>query len=220
MEAEAEHDFTATADDELSFTKGCILKVLNKDEDPHWFRAELEGKEGFIPANYIKMRPHSWYYGRISRKDSEALLLKQRQDGAFLVRESESCPGEFSLSVRFKDAVQHFRVLRDSQGKYFLWCAKFNSLNELIEHHKTASVSRTHTISLKEMIADGSEGTKTTLVQALFDFEPQGEDELEFKRNDIITVLDKSDPNWWEGMLNNQRGMFPSTYVCPYTNSK
>ena len=53
--------------------------------------------------------------------------------------------------------------------------------------HRTASVSRTHTIVLKEIAADGNEGTKTTLVQALFDFEPQGEDELEFKRNDIIT---------------------------------
>jgi growth factor receptor-binding protein 2 len=51
MEAEAEHDFTATADDELSFHKGNILKVLNKDEDPHWHRAELDGKEGVIHLN-------------------------------------------------------------------------------------------------------------------------------------------------------------------------
>ena len=29
MEAEAKHDFQATADDELSFSKGCILKVRN-----------------------------------------------------------------------------------------------------------------------------------------------------------------------------------------------
>jgi len=35
-------------------------------------------------------------------------------DGAFLVRDSESTPGDFSLSVRFDNTVEHYRVLRDS----------------------------------------------------------------------------------------------------------
>lgn len=35
----------------------------------------------------------------------------------------------------------------------------------------------------------------------------------------ITTVLDKSDENWWEGSLNGRTGMFPATYVCPYSNS-
>ena len=38
MEAIAKHDFNATAEDELSFKKHQILKVLN--------RAELNGREG------------------------------------------------------------------------------------------------------------------------------------------------------------------------------
>ena len=52
--------------------------------------------------------------------------------------------GGFSLSVRVRNHtgihVQHFKVLRDDVGKYFLWVVKFNSLNELINYHKTASV--------------------------------------------------------------------------------
>ena len=40
-------------------------------------------------------------------------------DGAFLVRDSESTPGDFSLSVRFDNSVEHYRVLRDA-GKFFL----------------------------------------------------------------------------------------------------
>lgn len=44
---------------------------------------------------------HSWYLGNITRNDAEALLLKDgNPDGAFLVRMSESTPGEFSISVR------------------------------------------------------------------------------------------------------------------------
>ena len=62
MEAIAKHDFNATADDELSFRKHQILKVLNKEDDMNWFRAELDGREGLIPSNYIKMKPHLWYY--------------------------------------------------------------------------------------------------------------------------------------------------------------
>ncbi|KFD57404.1 hypothetical protein M514_01507 [Trichuris suis] len=202
MEAEAEHDFQATASDELSFKKGNILKVLNKDEDPNWYKAELGGKEGYVPSNYIKMRDHRWYYGRICRANAEVLLKKQSHDGAFLIRESESCPGDFSLS--------HFKVLRDGSGKYFLWVVKFESLNELVNYHRSASVSRTSSILLRDIEPE------TSLVQAMFDFTPQEPGELEFKRGDIISATDKSDENWWEGMLNGKKGMFPATYVCPY----
>ena len=46
MEAIAKHDFNATAEDELSFRKHSILKVLNKEDDMNWYRAELDGQEG------------------------------------------------------------------------------------------------------------------------------------------------------------------------------
>ena len=74
MEAVAKHDFNATADDELSFRKSQILKVLNKEDDMNWYRAELDGQEGLIPSNYIEMKSHNWYYGRITRADAEKLL--------------------------------------------------------------------------------------------------------------------------------------------------
>lgn len=44
--------------------------------------------------------PGRWYAGRISRHVAEELLLKRRYVGAFLIRESESAPGEFSISVK------------------------------------------------------------------------------------------------------------------------
>ena len=47
--------------------------------------------------------------------------------------------------------MQHFKVLRDGAGKYFLWVVKFNSLNQLVEYHRAASVSRSQTIYLKDM---------------------------------------------------------------------
>lgn len=48
--------------------------------------------------------------------------------------------------------VQHFKVLRDAQGKFFLWVVKFNSLNELVDYHRTSSVSRSLDVKLKDMV--------------------------------------------------------------------
>ena len=66
MEAVAKHDFNATADDELSFRKTQVVKVLNKEDDMNWYRAELDGQEGTGQLLVIKFwklrewptRPH------------------------------------------------------------------------------------------------------------------------------------------------------------------
>ena len=41
-----------------------------------------------------------WFVNNLSRGEAESKLLKQPHDGAFLVRKSESSPGDFSLSVK------------------------------------------------------------------------------------------------------------------------
>ncbi|XP_028413322.1 growth factor receptor-bound protein 2-like [Dendronephthya gigantea] len=217
MEAAAKFTFRATADDELSFEKGSIVKVLNMDTDQHWYKAEQNGNVGYIPANYIEMKPHDWFHGKITRTKSEELLKQQTLDGAFLVRESESsqAQGDFSLSVRFNGAVQHFKVLRDGEGKYFLWVVKFLSLNELVEYHRTSSVSRTQQIFLRDLQTQTNDQAKAVFtVKALFDFKPQEENELEFKKGQIIQVVEKDDANWWRGRLENREGLFPSNYVA------
>lgn len=66
------------------------------------------------------------------------------------------------FSSRFQENIQHFKVLRDGAGKYFLWVVKFNSINELIEYHRMSSVNRGQTIVLKDM-ATNRVGTITPL---------------------------------------------------------
>lgn len=82
--------------------------------------------------------------------------------------------------------VQHFKVLRDSAGKFFLWVIKFNSLNELVDYHRTSSISRSSDIKLKDV------NLEVFLVQAVYDFKADEPNELDFKRLDIINVTDKS----------------------------
>uniref|UniRef100_A0A3Q3W069 GRB2 related adaptor protein b n=1 Tax=Mola mola TaxID=94237 RepID=A0A3Q3W069_MOLML len=99
MEAVALFSFTASEADEISFQKGDIIKVTEMDDDSCWVTAEIEGKRGYVPENYISLLPFPWFAGRVSRLEAEKRLCWQ-DPGVFLVRESESAPGEFSVSVR------------------------------------------------------------------------------------------------------------------------
>lgn len=40
-----------------------------------------------------------WYHGHLSGKEAEKLLMQKGRPGSFLVRESQSKPGDFVLSV-------------------------------------------------------------------------------------------------------------------------
>ncbi|XP_063711051.1 small G protein signaling modulator 3-like [Symsagittifera roscoffensis] len=49
--------------------------------------------------------------------------------------------------------------------------------------------------------------------KALLDFERHDDDELGFKRNDIITIISMKDEHCWVGELNGVRGWFPAKFV-------
>ncbi|KPP79087.1 GRB2-related adapter protein-like [Scleropages formosus] len=212
MEAVALYTFRATESDELSFQKGDILKITNMEDDPNWYTAELMGRRGFVPKNYINVRPHMWFAGRISRQVAEG-RLRHRECGAFLVRESESAPGEFSLSVSsYGDHVQHFKVLKNRAGQYFVWEEVFDSLNELVEYYKTTSIAKERTVFLRDR--ERSLG-RARHAHALFDFNPQHASQLRFLRGDVIDLLDCSDPHRWKGRCHSRVGYFPPEYVQP-----
>uniref|UniRef100_A0A1A7X3K0 Osteoclast-stimulating factor 1 n=1 Tax=Iconisemion striatum TaxID=60296 RepID=A0A1A7X3K0_9TELE len=151
MESRGKYDFTATADDELSFRKGDILKIICLEED--WCKAEMSGQEGFIPKNYIDLQHPGWFREDISRGAAEE-QLRNKPLGDFLIRGSQSSPGEFSISVKHENDVQHFKVMRDNKGQYFLWSEKFTSINKLVEFYKTTSISKTRQIFLNDGSAD------------------------------------------------------------------
>lgn len=59
------------------------------------------------------------------------------ESGSFLVRASESKPGDYSLSLRDGDNVKHYRIRSLDDGGYFIaHRARFASLVELVEHYR------------------------------------------------------------------------------------
>ncbi|XP_019765184.1 small G protein signaling modulator 3 homolog isoform X2 [Dendroctonus ponderosae] len=54
---------------------------------------------------------------------------------------------------------------------------------------------------------------KRRRAKALLDFERHDDDELGFRKNDIITVISQKDEHCWVGELNGLRGWFPAKFV-------
>ncbi|KAI4882672.1 hypothetical protein NFI96_008925, partial [Prochilodus magdalenae] len=54
----AMYDYKAANEDEMSFLKGQLINVLNKD-DSDWWKGELNGVTGLFPTNYVKMTTES-----------------------------------------------------------------------------------------------------------------------------------------------------------------
>ncbi|XP_037333242.2 GRB2-related adapter protein 2a [Pungitius pungitius] len=152
MEARGKYDFSATATDELSFRKGDTLKILSPQDD--WYRAEMGGQEGYVPQNYVEVQTPRWFQENASRSAAED-VLRSKGLGHFVIRGCQSSPGDFSISVKHESDVQHFKVMKDNKGQYFLWSEKFTSLNKLVDFYKSVSISKTREIFLLD---DGPDG--------------------------------------------------------------
>ncbi|XP_078613067.1 rho guanine nucleotide exchange factor 7-like isoform X19 [Branchiostoma floridae x Branchiostoma japonicum] len=71
-----------------------------------------------------------------------------------------------------------------------------------------------HVIVTQNTMADG----RQMIVKARYAFQGTDEDELSFKKGDIITITQVVEGGWWEGVLNGRVGWFPSNYVKEVKN--
>ena len=100
---------------------------------------------GYIPSNYIakfrSLESFKWYYGKVKRTEAERTLVNPiNEHGSYLIRDSESRNGEYSLSVRDGDRTKHYRIRRlDSGGYYIAKAVCFDTLPDLIQHYSLRS---------------------------------------------------------------------------------
>ncbi|CAB1330054.1 unnamed protein product [Coregonus sp. 'balchen'] len=145
------YDYESRTASDLSFRKGERLQIVNNTEGDWWLARSLTtGESGYIPSNYVapsdSIQAEEWYFGKITRRDSERLLLGlENRKGTFLVRESETTKGAYCLSVLDYDNtkglnVKHYKIRKlDSGGFYITSRTQFNNLQQLVAHyHKYA----------------------------------------------------------------------------------
>ncbi|KAF2755721.1 hypothetical protein EJ05DRAFT_503175 [Pseudovirgaria hyperparasitica] len=62
-------------------------------------------------------------------------------------------------------------------------------------------------------VPSGTTAATVSRVRALFDFQPSEPGELQFRKGDVIAVLESVYKDWWKGSLRGQSGIFPLNYV-------
>jgi son of sevenless-like protein len=55
-------------------------------------------------------------------------------------------------------------------------------------------------------------------VRALYDYDADDHTSLSFRQGDVIQVLNQLETGWWDGVIGNVRGWFPSNYCAVITN--
>ena len=64
----------------------------------------------------------SWYLGDASRQRAEAMLMKEETEGCFVVRNSSTTNGLYTLSVYSKNSrvhVKHYHIKTDAESGLF-----------------------------------------------------------------------------------------------------
>lgn len=87
----------------------------------------------------LKLDDKIWYHGVMSRQQCDLLLNAYAEDGDFLIRNSETNAGDFSVSLKAPIRNKHFRVhyIGDS---FCIGQRKFDSLDDLVEHYKRTPI--------------------------------------------------------------------------------
>ncbi|XP_072539011.1 cytoplasmic protein NCK2b [Salminus brasiliensis] len=161
------YPFSSATEEELNFEKGELMEVVEKPEnDPEWWRCKnCRGQVGLVPKNYVVVvndgpaagcagscpQPYTgpahtgrfagkgWYYGSVTRHQAECALNERGMEGDFLVRDSESSPSDFSISLKAAGKNKHFKV-QCCEGIYCIGQRRFNTMDELVEHYKKAPI--------------------------------------------------------------------------------
>ncbi|XP_065916408.1 tyrosine-protein kinase Abl-like isoform X2 [Dysidea avara] len=136
----AKYTISPNGPDQLALKKGDKIRVKRYNDSGDWCEGETDnGAIGWIPTLYIvelnSLEKHSWYHGLVSRTEAE-YRLSSGINGSFLVRESESNPGQFSISLRYQGRTYHYLISNDDDGNYYAAQGlKFKKLSQLVYHH-------------------------------------------------------------------------------------
>jgi len=146
------YSYDARTEDDLAFQQGDLLIILDNTRGAWWLAKHknpppsgyphTQRSQGYIPSNYVARlnsnESFSWFVGQYPRQAAERdLNMAQNPYGAFLIRESESRQGDYSLSVKDQDGVKHYRIRKLDNGYFYIAPrAAFPSIDLLVHHYQ------------------------------------------------------------------------------------
>ncbi|XP_061658842.1 adapter molecule crk-like [Syngnathoides biaculeatus] len=188
-----------------------------------------------MAGNFDAEDRESWYWGRLSRQEAVSLLQGQRH-GVFLVRDSITSPGDYVLSVSENSKVSHYIINSISNNRlsgsglapprFRIGDQEFEALPALLEFYKIHYLDTTTLIEpitkSKGFVSSSAavppqQPEEAEFVRALFDFLGNDDEDLPFRKGDILRVLEKPEEQWWNAANQEGRaGMIPVPYVEKY----
>uniref|UniRef100_A0A8C8UQX4 Sorbin and SH3 domain containing 2 n=1 Tax=Peromyscus maniculatus bairdii TaxID=230844 RepID=A0A8C8UQX4_PERMB len=232
LPAKAVYDFKAQTSKELSFGKGDTVYILRKI-DQNWYEGEHHGRVGIFPISYVeKLTPPEK-----AQPARPPPPVQPGEIGEAIAKYNFNADTNVELSLRKGDRI--ILLKRVDQNWYEGKIPGSNrqgifpvSYVEVIKKNAKGaedypdpplphsySSDRIHSLSSNkphrpmfthENIQGGGEP-----FQALYNYTPRNEDELELRESDVVDVMEKCDDGWFVGTSRRTKffGTFPGNYV-------
>ncbi|XP_041915431.1 ras GTPase-activating protein 1 [Alosa sapidissima] len=134
---------------EISFLKGDMFIVHNELEDSWmWVTNVRTDEQGLIVEALVEEvakeeDPHEgkvWYHGKINKQEAYNLLMNVGQVCSFLVRPSDSTPGDYSLFFRTNENIQRFKICPTPSNQFMMGGRYYSSIDAIIDHYKREQI--------------------------------------------------------------------------------
>uniref|UniRef100_A0A8C8BE53 Sorbin and SH3 domain containing 2 n=1 Tax=Otus sunia TaxID=257818 RepID=A0A8C8BE53_9STRI len=233
LPARAVYDFKAQTSKELSFKKGDTVYILRKI-DQNWYEGEHHGRVGIFPISYVEKLflpekaqpvrpPPPAQIGEIGEAvakynfsaDTNVELSLRKGDRVILLKRVDQNWYEGKIPGTNRQGifpVSYVEVIKKNAAKsvddYSDPPIPQSYSSDRIHHLSSTKPQRP--VLAHENIHSGGEP-----FQALYNYTPRNEDELELREGDVIDVMEKCDDGWFVGTSRRTKffGTFPGNYV-------
>ncbi|XP_022088016.1 tyrosine-protein kinase SRK2-like [Acanthaster planci] len=140
------YKYEARTEGDLSFDRGEKLKILDYSGDWWLAKSLVTHNEGYIPSNFVaqvkSLEAEDWFFRDCTRSDAaNRLMVPSLVPGTFLIRESETKPGTYALSVRDESSgfpnVKNYRINKSTDGEFYISAhKKFPTLQDVVEFYR------------------------------------------------------------------------------------